>query len=248
MRTTHGRPLPACLIIRRLVVVICFHSGGEWREPFWVPVDPQVRIACYRRLVDRQAKTLVHFHGNGEAVADYLPWMAEELELLGYNSLFVEYREYGESTGKLNWPPCSAMAPRCLMPPMLDPRQAVAFGRSMGSLYAIELARRHPTLGGLILESGIADPAERFLCMPIPRTRDQPSRKWCARSLASSTTRKNSPPTPAPSSFCTPSMTNWSIFRMPKGIIAGPLIPGRSSSAFLTAITTRFSIAIATSI
>src|SRR5262249_47897982 len=37
------------------------------------------------------------------------------------------------------------------------------FGRSIGSLYAIELARRHPNLAGLIIESGIADPYERFM-------------------------------------------------------------------------------------
>jgi pimeloyl-ACP methyl ester carboxylesterase len=41
--------------------------------------------------------------------------------------------------------------------------RAVAFGRSLGSLYAIELARRQPTIAGLILGSRIADPIERFL-------------------------------------------------------------------------------------
>ena len=40
---------------------------------------------------------------------------------------------------------------------------AIVFGRSIGSLYAIELAHRQPAIAGLIIESGIADPAERFL-------------------------------------------------------------------------------------
>ena len=39
----------------------------------------------------------------------------------------------------------------------------IAFGRSIGSLYAIELVHRQPAIAGLILESGIADPSERFL-------------------------------------------------------------------------------------
>ena len=39
----------------------------------------------------------------------------------------------------------------------------IAFGRSIGSLYAIELVHRLPAMAGLILESGIADPSERFL-------------------------------------------------------------------------------------
>ena len=43
------------------------------------------------------------------------------------------------------------------------PERAIVFGRSIGSLYAIELAHRLPTIAGLILESGIADPSERFL-------------------------------------------------------------------------------------
>ena len=40
--------------------------------------------------------------------------------------------------------------------------RVVAFGRSLGSLYAIELARRLPGLGGLVLESGIASPFEQW--------------------------------------------------------------------------------------
>jgi len=43
------------------------------------------------------------------------------------------------------------------------PEKVIAFGRSIGSLYAMELVHRHPQIGGLIIESGIADPAERFL-------------------------------------------------------------------------------------
>ena len=44
-------------------------------------------------MIDPARFTLVHFHGNGEAVADYIPWMESELAALGLNSLFVEYRE-----------------------------------------------------------------------------------------------------------------------------------------------------------
>ena len=45
----------------------------------------------------------------------------------------------------------------------LTPERVIAFGRSIGSLYAIELVHRQPAIAGLILESGIADPSERFL-------------------------------------------------------------------------------------
>jgi len=49
----------------------------------------------------------------------------------------------------------------------LDPADTVAFGRSIGSLYAAELAQRLP-LAGLILDSGIHDLAERVLLRVTP--------------------------------------------------------------------------------
>jgi hypothetical protein len=45
----------------------------------------------------------------------------------------------------------------------LPPGQLVFFGRSVGSLFAIHAISRFPDAGGLIIESGIADPLERLL-------------------------------------------------------------------------------------
>ena len=67
-------------------------------DPFMVEVA-DVKLACFRRIIDPDKFTMVHFHGNGEAVADYVPNMAEMFADLDLNSLFVEYREYGSSTG-----------------------------------------------------------------------------------------------------------------------------------------------------
>ena len=69
------------------------------KAPFLVNV-PGAVLVCARNIIDPSWLTLVHFHGNGEAVADYVPWMAREFSALGLNSLFVEYREYGRSTGR----------------------------------------------------------------------------------------------------------------------------------------------------
>ncbi|WP_230467491.1 alpha/beta hydrolase [Lujinxingia vulgaris] len=126
------------------------------------------RLACAYHVHDPEAHTLVHFHGNGEVVADYIPWMADLLAGFGLNSFFVEYRGYGGSTG------CPGLVS------MLDDVDAVvdaidqpverifAFGRSVGSLYALELAHRHPEIAGLVLESGIADVLERVLLRVSP--------------------------------------------------------------------------------
>ncbi len=131
-------------------------------DPFWVDV-PGGALACARRIVSDQAYTLVHFHGNGEAVADYLPHMADRLAEIGLNSLFVEYREYGASTGKAQLVAMLGDGQAALAAAKISPEKAIAFGRSIGSLYAIELAHRLPEIAGLMIESGIADPAERFL-------------------------------------------------------------------------------------
>lgn len=130
--------------------------------PFMVQVAG-AELACYRRIVNPDNFTLVHFHGNGEAVADYIPWMAVEFSTLGLNSLFVEYRKYGSSTGKAQLVAMLGDGVAAIAAAGVTPNKAIAFGRSIGSLYAIELVHRQPTMAGLVLESGIAEPSERFL-------------------------------------------------------------------------------------
>ena len=131
-------------------------------DPFIVRID-DVELACYRKIVDPDALTMIHFHGNGEAVADYLPYLADWFAELRLNSLFVEYREYGGSTGKAQLVAMLGDGEAAMKTAGISPEKAIVFGRSIGSLYAIELAHRQPSIAGLIIESGIADPAERFL-------------------------------------------------------------------------------------
>ena len=131
-------------------------------DPFMVEaVDAE--LACYQRIIDPDKLTVVHFHGNGEAVADYIPDMANIFADLGLNSLFVEYREYGSSTGQAGLVAMLGDGEAAIEAAGLPPERVIAFGRSIGSLYAIELVHSQPAIAGLILESGIADPSERFL-------------------------------------------------------------------------------------
>lgn len=131
-------------------------------DPFMVKVDG-AELACYRRIVDPENFTVVHFHGNGEAVSDYLPDMADVFAGFGLNSLFVEYREYGGSTGQARLVAMLGDGETAIKAAGLPPEKTIVFGRSIGSLYAIELVHRQGAIAGLILESGIADPSERFL-------------------------------------------------------------------------------------
>lgn len=131
-------------------------------DPFMIDVDG-VLLACYLQIVDPDRFTMVHFHGNGEAVDDYVPWMADAIASLGLNALFVEYRQYGSSTGKAQLVAMLGDGEAVIKAAGIPFDKVIAFGRSIGSLYAIELASRQPSIAGMILESGIANPAERFL-------------------------------------------------------------------------------------
>ena len=105
---------------------------------------------------------MVYFHGNGEVVADYLPSFAQWFNRAGYNLLLAEYRGYGMSSGI---PALAGMLDDVV--PILDSlgrpdEKLVLFGRSIGSLYAIHGVGQRPKIGGLIIESGVADLAQRF--------------------------------------------------------------------------------------
>jgi pimeloyl-ACP methyl ester carboxylesterase len=135
---------------------------------FVTAADGVSRLACYRAAPYEGAPTVLHFHGNGEVVGDYLPDMERVFTSLGVNVLFAEYRGYGSSTG---FPTLGAILDdaETIFAALGEPaHNVVLFGRSIGSLCAIELASRHPDVRGLIFDSGIADPFERVLLRVSP--------------------------------------------------------------------------------
>lgn len=137
--------------------------------PFVVEAADGSRLACHVEAPHPGGLTLVHFHGNGEVVADWcVGWFKERLLAMGLNVCFAEYRGYGGSTGA---PALAAMlddVERVADALGVPDGRLVAFGRSVGSIYAIELAARRPGIAGLVLESGIASPLERVLLRVAP--------------------------------------------------------------------------------
>ncbi|MCB9748624.1 MAG: alpha/beta hydrolase [Myxococcales bacterium] len=124
-------------------------------------------LACRRRIVDPARRTVVFFHGNGEVVGDYVPDFEDMLLELGVNVVLAEYRGYGRSTGT---PRMAAMLDDVVALAealRLPPARVIAYGRSVGSIYALEWAARVGA-AGLVLESGIADPLERVLLRAAP--------------------------------------------------------------------------------
>jgi pimeloyl-ACP methyl ester carboxylesterase len=122
----------------------------------------KVRLSCYRYEFHPEDGWLIHFHGNGELAADYARGQSSVLFGLGVNLCFAEYRGYGASTGV---PTLRSLLDDCechFRALGVPANRVVAYGRSLGSLAAIEVASRHPDLAGLILESGVVDLFERL--------------------------------------------------------------------------------------
>ena len=135
-------------------------------SPTFVPISCGF-LRCYYSIRSREWPTLVFFHGNGECVADYVPDFVTHLSTFQINLFFAEYRGYGGSDGT---PQLKAMlddvhAIHQFL--MLDPASIIVFGRSVGSIYALEYASVYP-IQALILESGIASPLERILLRVKP--------------------------------------------------------------------------------
>jgi pimeloyl-ACP methyl ester carboxylesterase len=134
---------------------------------YWIDCK-EARLACAYIAPHRDALTLVHFHGNGEVVADFIPDLAADLTALGVNVLFAEYRGYGASSGAAGMACILEDVPQIVNALSISPNRLIVFGRSVGSLYAVELVHRFPETAGLIIESGIADPLERILLRVRP--------------------------------------------------------------------------------
>lgn len=135
---------------------------NSFEKPFFV-VGDGFKLGCRYCHLHDDAPTIIHFHGNGESVADYLGEFEEQISGLGANLLLAEYRGYGMSSGV---PTLAAMlddVELIVEASGLPPERIVFFGRSLGSLYALHSASLYPQATGLIIESGLADPLERIL-------------------------------------------------------------------------------------
>lgn len=135
---------------------------NQFDDPFFVQGDG-FRLGCHYRHISDELPTIIHFHGNGETVADYLGDFEDRITGLGANLLLAEYRGYGMSDGE---PGLAAMLDDVRLiteASGVPPEKIIFFGRSLGSLYAVHGVFLYPQAAGLIVESGLAEPLERIL-------------------------------------------------------------------------------------
>ena len=144
-----------------------FPRKESFADPFWVDCG-DARLGCYYRLSHPGAKTVIHFHGNGEIAADYIPDLVSIFDEFGYNLFLAEYRGYGMSGGSPQLVKMLGDVTSIIEAIDQPHEDLVLFGRSVGSIYAIHAASLFPDIPGLILESGIASPLERVLLRVDP--------------------------------------------------------------------------------
>lgn len=159
-----------------------FPRPGRPRRPLLFEGVDGTRLCCSESKSEGADLTLVHFHGNGEIVADYDDGYQQALAALGVNVMMLEYRGYGDSGGTSQLgkmlQDVACLREQC----GLEPARTVVYGRSVGAIFAVEWASQQPGLGGLILESGVADPYQRLairLSAAELGVTDQELRKAC---------------------------------------------------------------------
>jgi len=133
-------------------------KASNYESVLEVPCKDGTILKC--SFFDRKSSiTVVHFHGNGEIVPDYYcTGFFEFLQGQNISILFVEYRGYGGSTGSTTILDMLDDVSSIYTTLKIPEDKIIVFGRSIGSLFAIEWISRFPKTKGLILDSGIADP------------------------------------------------------------------------------------------
>ena len=134
-------------------------------EELCISVADELSLAARYHPAEPSLPTVLHFHGNGEIVADYDD-IAPMYHAAGASLVSVDYRGYGLSTGTPSVRGLIEDAPVVLdyLIEYLGARghtgPLVVMGRSLGSAPAIELAStRGEQLSGLIVERGFAQTA-----------------------------------------------------------------------------------------
>ncbi|MBD2580007.1 alpha/beta hydrolase [Oscillatoria sp. FACHB-1406] len=108
--------------------------------------------------------TILYCHGNGSNISGNLG-AALRFVSLGFNVFLFDYRGYGLSTSGFPteaqvYEDAGAALDYLLQTRQIAPQTIILYGHSLGGAVAIELAARHPQLGGLIVEASFTSMQE----------------------------------------------------------------------------------------
>jgi alpha-beta hydrolase superfamily lysophospholipase len=114
------------------------------------------RISAIYLPYEKATYTVLYSHGNAEDLSGMRP-VLEEIRKWGFNVFAYDYQGYGSSEGKPSesnaYDDVDAAYEYLTATLQIPPEQIIAYGHSVGSAVAVDLASRKP-LGALIVESG----------------------------------------------------------------------------------------------
>lgn len=151
-------------------------------ETWWLTLPDGARVEAWWRPFpgaspERPAPAVLVFHGNGELIDDSREF-AEVWNAAGASVLLVEYRGYGRSGGEpgvaTGIADAAAWFDRVAATPGVRPDVVLAYGFSLGGVFAAELAAIRP-VAGLAMEgapSGLVEIArDRGIWLVFTRER-----------------------------------------------------------------------------
>lgn len=163
-----------------------FYPKKIWYPPrhgaqdFMIPVEEDVALSARYYEGPPDSPTILYFHGNGE-IAWHYDQVAGLYSQIGTNLFVTDYRGYGKSDGSPSFATMVADAnktfeflQRKMQADGVEPKIFV-MGRSLGCIPALEVASRsQDSLGGLIVDSGLANPSKlaKLFGFPLETARE----------------------------------------------------------------------------
>ena len=140
-------------------------------QDVWIDVNQDKVHGWWIPSTEKTAPVLLYLHGNASNNGD-LTEIAAIFHQLGVSALFIDYRGYGKSSpvfpnetrvyedGEAAWQYLTQEL-------QIEPQQVFVYGHSLGGAIAIELATRHPDMGGLITEGTFTSMKDMADLMPM---------------------------------------------------------------------------------
>eukprot|EP00817_Percolomonadidae_sp_ATCC50343_P002967 CAMPEP_0117432888 /NCGR_PEP_ID=MMETSP0758-20121206/12310_1 /TAXON_ID=63605 /ORGANISM="Percolomonas cosmopolitus, Strain AE-1 (ATCC 50343)" /LENGTH=250 /DNA_ID=CAMNT_0005223123 /DNA_START=186 /DNA_END=938 /DNA_ORIENTATION=+ len=128
-------------------------------EPLKLKTKDGVIISTWlMKQENKDAPTIIYFHGNAGDIAMRLPSAMQYFSLFNCHVMLVDYRGYGESEGKpTEWGlkiDAETALDAILERDDINKERIFIFGRSLGGAVALDLvAKRHKDVAGAIIEN-----------------------------------------------------------------------------------------------